>query len=434
MVVGEATLSVAGLPVYKQQPVLRLLLIALLAELGYAVMNISTMPVYLKEDRDFGPSTISFVLVAYLFVEAAFKSPMGHLADRFGPKRLMIVGPAISIFTAVISIAVPHLDGAPAETFMFIGLRALDGLGAAMLWPAAFAAMNAVVSDEDRQQAMSLLNLCYLLGVAIAFEFGGIANDLTGTKYAGLLLAAVCFFAVSLASLHLVPKIKPTRNESSEHGAGLNDFIACLHEIPQFLTLAAVTFIGIGFPMAIFKIFPADQFGYSETQIGSLICPGAIVMGLASIPMGRFADRIGRTRAVHVGMMLCTLGMALIGSGAFVTHLRQPWVLALGGIPVGIGFLMAIPAWMASVSDIDPEKRGANLGSVMTAQGIGAIIGAPIGGSLYEKLQPVGMHLGLGQSFGRYSPFLGCAICIGAGWILSLNILHERPKKALAES
>jgi hypothetical protein len=80
---------------------------------------------------------------------------------------------------------------------------------------------------------------------------------------------------------------------------------------------------------------------------------------------------------------------------------------------------------MASVTDIDERRRGANLGAVMTAQGVGAIAGAPVGAAFYEKLQPVGMSLGLGADFGRYSPFLGCAACVAAGWMLSLRILRD---------
>jgi DHA1 family multidrug resistance protein-like MFS transporter len=411
-------------PVYLQKPILKLLLIAFLAELGYAVMNISTMPVYLKDDRNFGESTIGLVFVAFLFSEAAFKSPMGHLADKFGPKRLMMFGPAISVITALLSLLVPKHDASTIEVLTFIGLRACDGLGAAMLWPAAFAAVNEVVSDEDRQQAMSLLNLCYLLGIAIAFEFGGIANDLTHTKFAGLVLAALCFLGVSLAVFYLMPDVRPKEHKAGELEASMADFLKSLKQVPQYLILAVITFAGIGFPMAIFKIFPTDQFGFTETQIGSLICPGAIIMGIASIPMGKFADKIGRIRAVHLGLLLCAIGMGVIGSGAFVKVLRTPLVFCLGGLPVGIGFLLAIPAWMASVSDIDPEKRGANLGAVMTAQGIGAIIGAPIGAAMYEKLQPVGIHLHLGESFGRYSPFLGCAVCAAFGWAISLRILR----------
>lgn len=413
-------------PIYRCKPVLRLLIIALLAELGYAVMNISTMPVYLKEDRNFGASTIGLVFAAYLFCEAAFKGPMGHLADKYGPKRLMMAGPAISVCTAILSIVVPHQDASPAEIGTFIALRMCDGLGAAMLWPAAFAAMNEAVGDEDRQQAMSLLNLCYLLGIAIAFEFGGIADELTGTTYAGLVLAAGCFLAVSVCVYRFLPDIHPAQHLDTVHSTSLSDMMDSIRKIPEYMILASVVFVGIGLPVTIFKIFPADQFGFSEVQIGSLICPGAIVMGVASIPMAHYADRIGRVRAVHLGLFLCTVGMGIIGSAALIKFLRIPWLLAFGAIPTGIGFLLAIPAWMASVSDIDPAKRGSNLGAVMTAQGIGAIVGAPLGAAMYEKLQPIGREIHLGDAFGRYSPFLLCAICVGAGWLLSLRILHAK--------
>jgi DHA1 family multidrug resistance protein-like MFS transporter len=425
---ADASVPQKATAVYQRKPVQKLIVIALLAELGYGVMNISTMPVYLANDRQFGTTTIGLVFTAYLLSEAVFKSPMGHLADKFGPKRLMMIGPAISIFTAAISISIPHTGASPLEVLAFIVLRMLDGLGAAMLWPAMFAEVNSVVEDQDRQQAMSLMNLCYMLGIAIAFICGGAINDLTHTTYAGLLLGAVMFATVSFGVYRFVPDVAIPTHVAGEHETNLRDFIDSLKQLPEYLLIAVVTFVGIGFPMAIFKLFAGQQFGYSETQIGFLIGPGAIVLGAASIPMSQFADRIGRIRAIHLGMMMCAAGLTLIGSGAVVPPLRHPYVLAIGCVPVGIGFLMAIPAWFASVSDLDPERRGSNLGAVMTAQGIGAIIGTPVGSTIYEKLQPLGIQLRLGPDFGRYSPFVGSAVCIWIAWAIGLRVLRE-PKK-----
>jgi len=421
----------------RKPAVYRLLIIALLAEIAYGVMNLSTMPVYLAGDphvgpkflpsgRGFGESVIGIVLVAFLLSEAVFKGPMGHLADRIGPRRLMVMGPALSIGTSVLSLFVPH-GGGFFEVLGFILLRAIDGLGAAMLWPAAFSAMGDAVEDDQRQQAMSLLNLCYMLGIALALPIGGIANDLAGVKWAGLVLSAILFACVTLGSWKLVSGDHRSQAATEPHGEfKISEFIESCRQIPTYLLLAIVTFTGIGFPMAIFKLFPIDQFGMSETTIGWLIFPGAIAMGIASVPMSKFGEKIGRTRAVHLGMGLCSVGLAVIAAGAIIPVLRQPLLLAIGGVPVGIGFLLSIPAWMASVSDIDPKKRGANLGAVMTAQGLGAIIGAPIGSVLYEKLQPLGQHLGLGVAFGRYSPFVGCFVCVTLGWLLSLKILREK--------
>lgn len=428
----------AKLPSLIRRPqVIRLLVIALLAEIAYAVLNISTMPIYMvtppgaagaviPNGRGFGESIAGLVVTAFLLSEAVFKSPMGHLADRFGPKALMLIGPTISVGTSIATLMLPSMGGSTAEVIIFVTLRALDGVGAAMLWPAAFSAMNELVPDEERHQAMSLMNLCYMLGIALAFPIGGIANDISGQRWAGLLLAALLFIGVALAVWRLIPNVRlhdHTALEQSEHG--LKDFIRSIKQIPTYLLLAIVTFAGVGFPMTIFKLFPLDQFNYTETQVGLLIFPGAIALAVASVPMSRLGERIGRVRAVHFGLALCAAGMALIGLGAVLPFLRQPWVLAVGAIPVGVGFLLTIPAWMASVSDIDPQRRGTNIGAVMTAQGLGAIIGAPIGAVLYEKLQPVGISLGFGADFGRYSPFMGCAACVLIGWLLSLRILRE---------
>lgn len=413
-------------PLMRRPRVAKLLLIALLAEIGYAVLNISTMPVYLKGDRLFGEASLGYVLVAFLLCEAVFKSPMGHLADRFGPKKLMLVGPLISVGTSLISLVIPATGGKPLEILAFVSLRAFDGLGAAMLWPAAFSAVGEAVEDGERQQAMSLLNLCYMLGIAFAFPLGGMINDISHTKWAGLVLAAALFAAVGISVWRFVPEIDPSKIQKDVPGESeFASFLKSVKQIPSYLILATVTFAGVGFPMAIFKLFPIAQFHFSETMVGLLVCPGAIAMGIASVPISKFGEKIGRARAVHLGLAACTAGMWLIASGAFVPILRSPWILALGGIPVGLGFLLAIPAWMASVSDINPNCRGANLGAIMTAQGLGAIIGAPIGSTMYEKLQPIGVDLHLGQSFGRYSPFVGCAICITLGLSLSLRILRD---------
>jgi hypothetical protein len=61
----------------------------------------------------------------------------------------------------------------------------------------------------------------------------------------------------------------------------------------------------------------------------------------------------------------------------------------------------------------------------MTAQGLGAIVGAPLGAFVYEKLQPVGESLGLGKEFGYYAPWAGCATCITIGWLLGMRILRD---------
>ena len=194
------SIAVPNLACWKKRPVQNLLLIALFAEIGYATMNISTMPIYLVADRKFGQSVIGLVMVSFLLFEAVFKSVMGHVADRFGTRKLLIAGPSISIVTSIISILLPHGNGSAIEVFAFVVLRAFDGLAVAMLWPAAFSQMNSVVEDGERQQAMSYLNACYMIGIALAFPLGGIANDVFNVKWAGLVLAMILFIGAALGA------------------------------------------------------------------------------------------------------------------------------------------------------------------------------------------------------------------------------------------
>ena len=435
-------------PVWKRPAVWRLLLVALFAEIGYAAMNISTMPIYLAKDptslhhlipegRGLGESVIGWIVVAFLLSEAVLKSPMGTLADRIGPRKLMLFGPMITVFTSVATLFIP-LSWGVGQVFALILLRIGDGIGAAMLWPALFSRMGHVVDDEDRQSAMSLLNSCYLGGIAFALPISGVVNDVTGHVYASLLMATLLFAAVCVTVWRGVPKREPHGDTSVvpeaqvgpgieqavepevHESIGFGEFMRSVREIPSYLLLAAVTFMGIGFPMVIVKNFALQEFQLTESQFGGLVLPGAIGMAAFSAPLTAYGERIGRAKAVHTGLALCAAGLGLLCLGAVFKVFHTPWALAIGGIPIGIGFLLTIPAWTAAVSDIDPKRRGSNVGAVMTAQGLGAIVGAPIGAALYEKLVPVA-----GFRIAHYSPFFGCFVCIAAGWALSLKLLPD---------
>lgn len=407
-------------PLWKNPAVVRLLIAALLGEIAYATLNIATMPVYLRDERGFGESSVALVLVAFLVSEAVLKGPMGALADRVPRRLVMMIGPSLSVVSVSLSFLVPAQGGSAQEAATFAALRILDGAGAAMLWPAAFAAMGDSVDDASRQRAMSLLNLCYLVGVALALPIEGLVNDLSGRKSAGLLLAGGLFALVSISLMGVrVPKAKAPDGATG----------AASRRLWPYLALSAVTFAGVGFPMPIVKLFAQDQFGLSESRFGALVFPAAIAMALLNGPIARFGVRLGPARSVQVGLGLCAGGLAVLSSGLFahkIPALGTPVGVGLGAIPIALGFLLAIPAWLGAVSDLDPSRRAANLGAAMTAQGVGAIFGVLGGGGLYEKSRGVGARLGLGLEFARYAPFAACFVCVLAGWLLSFRLLGER--------
>lgn len=191
-----------------------------------------------------------------------------------------------------------------------------------MLWPAAFALMGDAVEDGERQQAMSLLNMCYMLGLALAMPIGGIVEDLssralattTGSFSGGLFLSAVLFLGVSLTVLRL--PTTETRTDHSQDGEGFNwrEFLKTAKQIPAYLILAAITFCGIGFPMANVKLFALEEFRLSSTQFGGLVFPAAISMAALSVPMAKLGERIGRS----------ALGSCRLGSLCWRTRFHLP--------------------------------------------------------------------------------------------------------------
>lgn len=410
---------------WRKPPVFRLLVIALLAEIGYAVLNFSTMALYLTSERKFSESYVGLALSIYLLCEAIFKGPMGALADRLGHKRLIGWGPAITIFTCLLTLAIPHNAGY-FEGIGILVLRAFDGLGAAMIWPALFAQMGETCHDGERHSAMSLLNLCYLAGIAISFSVGGVINDLTGSHAASIWLSGGLFLIASTLTYIFVPSGKDQRERykvrvSDGQKRDKVNILRSFTKIPAYIILAIITFMGTGFPMAVVKLFAKDQFKLSESQFGLLALPAIGAMALCSVPISRMGSKLGRNKAMHYGLGLCVAGMAVLSLGAFVDIFRTTVVLALAIIPVGIGFLMAIPAWYTSVSELDPDSRASNIGAVMTAQGIGAIVGAIVGSKLYEKTDL------FGTTIAHYMPFIGCTACILIGWLMSLRLLHDSP-------
>src|SRR5436190_19790148 len=171
------TLDSAAHPLSEQKSRTTLIAIAVvagLAELAYAVMNISAMPVYLKFSMHYGDFVIGLIGISFLFFEGVMKGPFGVLGDHIGRKWLIIIGPIISVFTALLTMLVP-----PDHAWMFACLRVLDGLGAAALWPSALAMIADVIPERTRAQAMSLFNVTYLIGIALGPLIGGISNDLT---------------------------------------------------------------------------------------------------------------------------------------------------------------------------------------------------------------------------------------------------------------
>jgi len=396
-----------------------LVLMAGFAELGYVTLNISAMPVYLRDTIGLGESTVTAVGSVFLLTEAIFRAPMGMLSDRLGRRRLMLVGPSLTVFTALATVLVHH-------PVWFLLLRALDGIGAAMLWPAAYAAIGDTVPPERRSWAMSFLNMTYMSGIALGPLAGGLANDLTGTKTASFYLVAVLFAIAVLIIWRFYPH---DHHESHPHADplrgefSLRAFLGAVRLVPGHLLLAFVVFFGIGLVMLLVKLYAMDEFQISETMFGLGLVFPALLIGALSVPIGHWSDRMGHIPSVRLGLA----GGAVVMWAIVLPAKPHPLLVLLAAGVGALSFVLALAAWMAELSEIYPERRGIVLGAAGTAQGIGSILGALLGGVLYEH---VSLTLGDWHIPSHRVPFIGCALMLTLGVLLSFLVLKPHRKVA----
>jgi DHA1 family multidrug resistance protein-like MFS transporter len=405
----------------RRRTLLALVALAGVAELAYAVVNFSAMPPYLRFDLGLG-AWVGAIGAAFLLAETVLKSPLGLLSDRFGRKRLLLIGPVISMITAPLTVLIHHPLG-------LLLLRALDGVGAAALWPTIFAAVADVVEEKDRATAMSLLNVTYLIGVAMGPLLGGVVNDLTGTRTASFYLASVLFVLATIVCLIGVPSLSPCHSgqHSNPHPPriSLREMWESAKLVPDTLLLGFISFFGIGMVMLLVKLYAMEVLNLSESGYGLLLLPPAVVFALASVPAGRVGDLWGRERAMRLGVGLAMAGMW------FIPFVHSYWVLLICGCVIGLGYILAIPAWMALVSEIGGNRRGAVMGAVFTAQGVGAMLGAPLGAYLYDR---VPIQIGSWYIPSHITPFLGTALALTVSFVLTVWFFRDGRRRHKAPS
>lgn len=401
---------------------------ALLAELAYAILNLSAMPMYvdkgLHEFRHYG-----IIFGTFLAMEAVSRPALGALGDRIGRKPLMVAAPAITAVTSYLTILV----SGPYVVTILIVLRAIDGLGSSALWMNAFASVGDIVGEKHRSAAMSVLNVTYMGGMALGFLLGGGANDLFGTLHASFYLSSILFVLAFLVMLIFFPKEKPhhidlhleelahpgelvKEAESKLIGkikwlAGwLRSMFSSFGEVPDMVVMAVVTFLGMGLLTPIVKVYAFDHLDLSETDFGLFVAPIAAAMGIFAVPLGHIGDRFGKATAVCWGLLASSLAMWLIAL------FKIKLVIGVAGILIGLGFTVAFPAWNALViSSTDPKRRGEVLGAVGFAQGLAAMAGTLAGPLIYKSEALSLPRLGI---VNYNIPFWISAVMISAGTVI----------------
>lgn len=463
--------------------VLPVAVIAACAELGTAILNNSTLPLYFPKGLGMDTALVGWLLIPFFISEALFKSPLGCLADRIGRKPLMMAGASVTIFTPLLLMALQYHPDSPSAIPVLIAfglLRLLDGLGGAALWPALYAYIGDNVAEAKRGAAMALLNMVYMLALAVSFLVGGYADDVFGpafSEHAGVreqvnaighrvgeaaqnmndhlhhrparhdfgpvqaalhqpghyfpsfYLTSVLFGLAVLACAVGLKSNRPgahTEDGTHEHEPlTWQAFMVSVRLVPQYIALAFVTFLGIGHIAPIVKLFAIDEFHLTEQRVGVLMLRTALIVAAVAYPLGHLADKWGRARSVRLGFFLCALGLWGIPVLLKIQAGGEIGFMVSAAI-IGMGFVIAFPAWNALMTTLaDAKQRGAVIGAVSAGQGMGVLVGFLSGETLYKPrlitMFSHTLHVG-----GHAVPFVLAAILVTIGAVASLTAVRER--------
>ena len=371
---------------------------------GVAMLTATVVNVALPAiGRDLGAdiSDLQWILNGYLLTLAALILLGGSLGDRYGRRRVYLVGIVWFGIASVLCALSPNV-------ITLIAARALQGVGGALLTPGSLAIIQAGFHPEDRPAAIGAWSGLTGIAAAIGPLVGGYLVDAAGWPWIFLISAPVAAFVVWAALRHVPESRNPAADgpldlqgaslgfvglagitypiiQVSEQGwmpllagvgaAGLVALAAFLwtesrSEHPmlplgifssrQFTSANLVTFVvyaALGGVFFLLIVHLQTVVGYSALLAGAAPLPITFLMLIGSAPAGSLAQRIGPRLPLTVGPFLIAGGMLLmrrIGADADYVTTILPAMLVFG---VGLTLTVA-PVTATVLAAADDRHAG----------------------------------------------------------------------------
>src|SRR3954449_9132415 len=166
-----------------------LLIVQFLDFLDVSIVNVALPSI--RDDLDFSQQSLQWVVSGYILTYGGFLLLGGRAADLLGRRRILVSG--------LVLFAASSLAGGLAHSAgLLVAARFAQGLGAAMLSPAALSTLTTTFrSDKDRHKALGAWAAVSGLGGAAGVLFGGLLVEGPGWRW--VLFVNIPFCAIALA-------------------------------------------------------------------------------------------------------------------------------------------------------------------------------------------------------------------------------------------
>ena len=420
---------------------------------------------------------VSWVVTLFL-ISMGMTMPMtGYLADRFGKKRIYLLGLWLFLAGSLAGAAAQGLSG-------IILARGIQGIAAGLMIPLSLSLIFAAYPSDQRGKASGIWGFAVMLAPAIGPTVGGLLLEVT--EWRALFLMNVPFALVGLISAHLwLPSEAPNRQRRFDFygfffvtlGMGgvlfalgsmrtLEDLLSLDHLIPLALgSVALAVFVWVEkrvvHPLLNLELFAVPRYrasviiaciqavvtfscillvplwmqhaqGYGALATGLIFLPTAIAAACCSPYAGTLIDRYSPRWVITAGLVVTTA--SLVGMG--MLEMAAPlWIagvlMALRGIGQGFAYL---PSTTVGLNDLpnDAVAQGSAMNNIsrrlLSSVGIVAL-------SLYYELR-VSHQLALGVPMAEASAqtsseaFLVLAFmtCLAIPLALSLRSHRDQEK------
>ncbi len=435
---------------------------------------------------DFSQENLSWVVNAYVLTFGGFLLLGGRLADLLGRRRVFIGG-------LILFAAASLVGGFASSEGVLVGARAVQGLGAALLSPAALSIITTTFSDgAERNKALGVWGAVAGSGGAAGVLLGGVLTEYAGWEWVlwvnvpiGLIAAVIAPYLVlesrseSLTrSFDLAGAVSVTAGlsllvyalvDATDAGWGSAQTIGLLgaaavliaafvaielrsdsplvpFRIFRVRTLTGANVVGVLTGASLFSMFffislyMQQVLGYSAIKAGLSYLPLAVTIIVAAGVASQLVTRVGFKPVLAAGMAFISGGLiwfsAVSVDGAFVSDIIGPSLLAAAGL--GLAF---VPQTIAAVSGVKEREAGLASGLINTSQQVGGALGlavlATIANSRTDDLMaeaggdPAALPGALTEGF--QAAFLAGAGIAALGIVATLLLIRSRDSRAHVE-
>ncbi|REG00307.1 EmrB/QacA subfamily drug resistance transporter [Asanoa ferruginea] len=430
---------------------------------------------HIMSDLGFSVQSLQWVPSAYLLTYGGFMLLGGRLADLLGRRDVLLAG---TVLLGLSSLA----GGLATNTGLFVAARLVQGLGAALMLPAALSTLTtSFTTSKDRHSALGVWAAVAGLASAVGILLGGVLTEGLGWRWVMFVNPIACVLVIP-AVLALLPRDLPAARtarfdllgsvvvtggtlllvyaliKAPDQGWGatrtwlelagaavlLGSFVLIersardpilplnIFRVPGLAAANLTGLIGFAGMLSMFyflTLYMQTVLGYSAIAAGAAYLPLTVGVGIGAGIGAKLLTKVGSRAVICTGALVAAAGLFLLSQvpvdGGYLGHILPGLLLVAFGVgPVFVGVTSAANA------GVGPSRAGLAAAILNSSQQIGGALGlaifSAVGAARTHHLLATGGSASIATTSGLgYALGAGAAVTVAAA-LVALATVNTR--------